>query len=168
MRRAAVFIALLCAPLFSTPFMLGDEAPARDSKESAPKVILKEPFSRMTPTDLVNTGIQKLSSGEQEALVKWWNQRRFSTSQHHITKEASITSIADGGKYIMLSDGTKISFSSSCRKKIGRWAVDDVIGLGEPGKRGSVTLYHMANGQKVKGKREQAPQKKDSTDKSKS
>ena len=168
MKRYASIIALFCAPLlFSSHHMLGEETPTTtESQETTPKVQLKEPFNRMTPNELSNTGIQKLSSGEQEALVKWWNFHKNPAHQHNITKEVTISTIDAEGKHLELSDGSKITFCSSVRKKVARWVVGDTLGLGEVGKRGSITLYHMASGQKVKGKREQAPQQKAEKNKS--
>ena len=163
MRRYIALIALLCAPMMiSSGYALGNDDA---QKEENPKVELKDPFNKMTPTERLNTGIEKLSAGEQEALRSWWNQHKGSSHEHHITKEVTLTAIADEGKHIELSDGSKISFSSSCRKKVHRWAVGDAIGIGESGRRGAITLYHMPSGQKVRGKRDQAPQQKNGADK---
>ena len=139
-------------------FALADDAPA--VKEEPVKVQLAEPFSKMSPNELSDTGVQKLSLAEQKSLASWWN--RFKTSSHHhsITKELAIASVSDEGKRFVLDDGSKLILSSSERKKVGRWSVGDILGLGEPKKRGSVNVYHMASGQKVKAKREQAPQQK--------
>jgi hypothetical protein len=161
MKKNISLIAFLCMPLMlSSQNLSAAESPVGPSATTVEpsKVQMKEPFQRMTPGEMASTGIQKLSPTEQDALATWWNQHKTSSHQHHITKEVSITSIANEGKNVVLSDGSKISFSSSVRKKVSRWALGDKLGLGEAGKRGSVTVYHIASGQKVKAKREQAPQ----------
>ncbi len=159
MKQYIRIVSLLCAPLlFSSQQIMSEEAPAAPSQEVKADVSsLKEPFCKMTPSEQTRTGIQKLSPAEQEALAAWWCQHKTTSHQHNITKEVAITSIASDGKNMILSDGSKISFSSSMRKKVARWAVGDKLGFGDTGKRGSVTVYHMASGQKVKAKREQAP-----------
>lgn len=156
MKNRFLIAALLCLPAFSSP-VLGDEPVNKD--ESA-KVQLADPFNKMNPGEISDTGIQKLSMAEQKSLASWWSRQKTASHHNSITKEVTIASIADEGKHIVLDDGSKLSFSSSARKKVGRWAVGDKLGLGQPGKRGSVTIYHMASGQKVKAKREQAPQQK--------
>jgi hypothetical protein len=167
MKKYVAIVSLLCAPLlFSSQHAFGEETPATPSKESQ-AATLKEPFCRMTPSEQTSSGIQKLSAGEQDALIKWWSQHKTSSHQHNITKEVSIASIANESKNMVLSDGSKISFTSSMRKKVSRWVVGDKIGLGEAGKRGSVSIYHIASGQKVKAKREQAPKQESSSDKQK-
>jgi hypothetical protein len=169
MKRYAIVIAACCAPLFVSNYALGADASQKEEVQAeAPKVQLREPFNRMTPTEVTNTGIGKLSAGEQDALATWWNQHKGLSHPHKITKEVTISSIPEEGKVIELSDGSKISFSSSNHKKVSRWAVGDVIGIGESGRRGAITLYHMSSGQKVKGKRDQAPQQKNGNDKKKS
>lgn len=168
MKKYLSLAALVCMPLlFSSQALLGTETPApvKETSTSEPqKPQLKEPFSRMTPAEMASTGIQKLTSTEQEALAKWWYQHKISSHQHAIAKEVSITSIASDGKTMVLSDGSKISFGASARKKVMRWSVGDKLGLGEPGKRGAVAIYHLASGQKVNGKREQAPQNPTATE----
>lgn len=171
MKKLVSLVALLCLPyVLSSQNLIGNETPATQGKETpseSAKASLKEPFQKMTSAEISNTGIQKLTPSEQEALVKWWGQHKSSSHQHHISKEVSITSIANDGKNMILSDGSKISFSSSAHKKVSRWVVGDKLGLGDPGKRGSVAVYHMASGQKVKGKREQAPQNASSAEQKK-
>jgi hypothetical protein len=159
MKKRFLIATLLCLPVFSSP-LLGDEAAA--ATEEPAKVQLADPFNKMTTGELSDTGIQKLSVAEQKSLASWWNRLKSSSHHHSITAELSISSIADEGKHIVLDDGSKLSLSSSARKKVSRWAVGDKLGLGEHGKRGSVSIYHMASGQKVKAKREQAPQQKSS------
>ena len=156
MKKHFLIAALLCLPAFSSP-ILGDE-PA--NKDEPAKVQLADPFNKMTPGEASDTGIQKLSMAEQKSLASWWNRLKTSSHHHSITKEVTIASIADEGKHIVLDDGSKLSLASSARKKVSRWVVGDKLGLGENGKRGSVTIYHMASGQKIKAKREQAPQQK--------
>lgn len=119
---------------------------------------LKSPFNMMTPSEQTETGIKKLSGGEQEALANWWAKQK-NHPQVKIVKEVTLSAIQDDGKYIVLSDGTRLSISKSNRKKIAKWVVGDKIGIGEPGRRGSLTLYHMATGHKVKATRDQAPEK---------
>ena len=158
MKNHFLITVVLCSlPALS---LVGDDAPVT---EAPVKVQLADPFSKMSPAELSDTGIQKLSMAEQKSLASWWNHLKVSSSHHHsITKEVAISSISDEGKHIVLDDGSKLSLDSSARKKVGRWAVGDTLGLGEPGKRGSVSVYHMASGQKIKAKREQAPQQKPS------
>jgi hypothetical protein len=156
MKNYLLVAALVCVPALSSP-LFGDE-PA--NKEETAKVQLAEPFNAMTPGDLSDTGIQKLSMAEQKSLASWWNRLKTSSHHHSITKEVTISSITDDGKHIVLDDGSKLTLTSPTHKKLGRWAVGDKLGLGEPKKRGSVTVYHMASGQKVKAKREQAPVQK--------
>ena len=156
MKNSLLIAALVCVSALSSP-LVGDES---TNKEEPAKVQLADPFNKMTSGDLSDTGIQKLSMAEQKSLASWWNRLKTSSHHHSITKEVAIASIADGGKHIVLDDGSKLSLSSSTNKKVSCWAVGDKIGLGEPKKRGSVTVYHMASGQKVKAKREQAPQQK--------
>lgn len=158
MKKSLFLGSLLCLPFLSCS-LCADEAPT-PTKEEAPKVRLAESFAKMTAGELIDTGVQKLSLAEQNALVSWWNKSKASSHHYSITKEVTITSIAEEGKHIILSDGSKLSLNSSSRKKIARWSVGDTLGLGEAGKRGSLTVYHMASGQKVKAKREQAPQQK--------
>ena len=170
MKKLVSLATLLCMPfLLSSQSLLCDETPAtsKDASSDSAKAQLKEPFSKMTSAEMTSTGIQKLSPAEQEALAKWWCQHKSSSHQHHISKEVTITSIANEGKNMILSDGSKISFAASARKKVSRWVVGEKLGLGEPGKRGSVSIYHMASGQKVKGKREQAPQSSTSSEQKK-
>ena len=158
MKNHLLIAALFCVPAFSS-LLLSDE-PVKENKEETTKVQLADPFNKMTPAEASDTGIQKLSMAEQKSLASWWNRQKNSFHHHSITKEVAIATIADEGKQIILDDGSKLSFSSSARKKVGRWVVGDKLGLGEHGKRGSVNVYHMASGQKIKAKREQAPQQK--------
>ena len=171
MKKYIFIVTLLCAPcLFSSSTVVAEEtaAPSKETKAESPKTNLKEPFCKMTPAEQTSTGIQKLTSSEQDSLVKWWSQHKSSSHQHNITKEVTIATISGEGKNMTLSDGSRISFGSSARKKVGRWVVGDKLGLGDPGKKGSVSIYHMASGQKVKAKREQAPKQGSSSDKQKS
>jgi hypothetical protein len=172
MKKYFTIAVLLCAPLlFPIYHVTGEETPVAQNKEGkteSQSSNLKEPFCRMTPAEQTSSGIQKLNLSEQEALINWWNHHKPSSHQHNITKEVTISSISNEGKNMILSDGSKISFTSSMRKKVGRWVVGDKLGLGEPGKRGSVSIYHIASGQKVKAKREQAPKHGSSSDKQKS
>lgn len=120
---------------------------------------LRAPYNSMTTVEAAETGIQKLSPSEQEALSSW-----FCKQKHHpklsVSKEVPLTAIQESGKYLVLGDGTRLSLSKSSRKKISKWSVGDKIGIGESGRRGSLTIYHMATGQKVKVTRDQTPEKK--------
>ena len=156
MKNRFLIAALLCLPAFSTPVFSDEPA----NKDESVKVQLADPFNKMTPGEVSDTGIQKLSMAEQKSLTSWWNRQKTTSHHHSITKEVTIASIADEGKHIVLDDGSKLSLSSSAKKKVSRWAVGDKLGLGEHGKRGSVNVYHMTSGQKIKAKREQAPQQK--------
>lgn len=122
------------------------------------KYELKAPFNSMTTAEAAETGIQKLSPSEQESLFSWFNKQK-----HHpklsVSKEVSLTAIQENGKYLVLSDGTRLSLCKSSRKRISKWTVGDKIGIGESGRRGSLTIYHMATGQKVKVTRDQTPEK---------
>lgn len=129
------------------------EAP---QKKETSQQELRAPFCAMTPEDREKTGITKLTAKEQDALVNWWNLRK-SIPSHAISQEFTISEIKENGKSIVLSDGSRISFASSERKKTSKWAVGDAVGTMASGRKGSLTLYHMASGQKVKGKRDQAP-----------
>lgn len=159
MRKFLALFTLLVSPFCCTAPLVGEDAPApkKEQQGEAPKVELKAPFHLMTPAEQTETGIKKLTPDEQNALAKWWQKQKCSADRHTITKEVSISAIQDEGKRLAFDDGTTATLSSSARKKSARWAVGDKIGYGELGKRGSITLYHMASGQKVKGKREQAP-----------
>ena len=157
MKNRFFITAVLCSlPVLC---LFGDEPVA--SAEPV-KVQLADPFNKMSPSEVSDTGIQKLSLAEQKALTSWWNHLKVSPHHRSVTKEVAITSISDDGKRIVLDDGSKLTLSSSTKKKVGKWAVGDTLGLGDPGKRGSVTIYHMASGQKIKAKREQAPQQNSS------
>jgi hypothetical protein len=134
------------------------DAPETKTESPAQKEELKSPFNVMTPSEQTETGVKKLSGSEQEALVKWWAKQK-NHPQLQISKEVTLTAIQDDGKYIVLSDGTRLSVAKSTRKKIAKWVVGDKIGIGEAGRRGALTLYHMATGHKVKVKRDQAPEK---------
>ena len=151
--RPLIAVVLSALPAF---LLAVDEAPA---PEEPVKVQLAEPFSKMSPAELSDTGIQKLSVAEQKSLSAWWNRLALS-SHHSISNEVSISSIADGGKHIILDDGSKLTLDSSARKSVGQWAVGDMLGLGEQGRRGAISVYHMTSGQKIKAKREQAAVKK--------
>ena len=155
-------LALFILPLCLTLPLVGDDGatPKKEETTEQPKLELKAPFTLMTPAEQAETGITKLTPAEQEALVKWWHKQRCAPDRHTITKEVTIASIQDEGKRLTFDDGTSVTLCSSYRKKTARWAVGDKIGFGEPGKRGSVSLYHMATGQKVKAKRDQAPEDK--------
>ncbi len=169
MKKLTPIVALCMSLLLSSTYMAGEESVHASSKEIKAETAasVREPFSRMSPTELTSTGIQKLSLNEQEALVAWWGQHKNSSHQHTISKEVSISSIGADTKSMIVSDGSKISFNKSMWKKVVRWAVGDKIGFGDSGKRGSVTIYHMASGQKVKAKREQAPKQSSSPDQKK-
>jgi hypothetical protein len=138
-------------------FAYADDAPAPQLAEQ--KQELRAPFHAMTTEDQEKTGIRKLTPKEQDALVSWWNLRKSIPTQD-ISQEFTIAEIQDGGKSITLNEGSKISFASSERKKTSKWVVGDTVGIMRTGRKGSLTLYHVASGQKVKGKREQAPQNK--------
>ena len=151
---------ILCAALsFYAPVAFSSETPQQKVDQSeTKKVELKGLFSTMTQEEQTVTGVTKLSSSEQEALIKWWtNQKNHPRLQ--ISKEVTLSAIQDDGKYIVLSDGTRLSLTKSFRKKVSKWAVGDKIGIGELGRRGTLTIYHMATGRKIKAHREQAPEK---------
>lgn len=160
MKKFSSFVMFLCLPLFfSAVHMTGEERATAQPHEtqSDEAAALKEPFCRMTPGERMSTGIHKLTPSEQEALITWWSHQKSTSHQHSISKEVTISSISNADRSMALSDGSKISFSKSVYKKVARWVVGDTLGFGDSGKRGSVTIYHMASGQKVKAKREQAP-----------
>jgi len=119
---------------------------------------LQEPFIAMTKAEQKATGIAKLNADEQVALVKWMKEYKEQPAPNSASpKEVTISEILDGGKIMVFSDGTKLTFDSSARKKLKNWAVGDKIGLGAPGRRGGLSIYHISTGIKVKGFREQAP-----------
>lgn len=127
-------------------------------EKTAPKEELSSPFNIMTLAEQTETGIKKLSTAEQEALAKWWEKQK-NHPRLNISKEETLTAMQDHGKYIVLSDGTRLSLNKSDRKKVSKWNIGDKIGIGEAGRRGALTIYHMPTGQKVKAKRDQAPEK---------
>jgi hypothetical protein len=153
------FILAMLLPLTC----VADDTPVPEPQP--PKQELKEPFNSMTPTEQTETGIKKLSTAEQEALSHWWKRKKAAPSSD-VSKEVTLSEILDNGKCIVLSDGTKLYLSSSVKKKISKWKVGDKIGIGEPGHRGSLTIYHLATGRKVKVKRDQAPRHAEKSDQS--
>jgi hypothetical protein len=160
MKKLAMVVVLLIGSALGCTASLQAEDASTQSKSEA-KMALKDPFSSMTSAELTKTGIAKLTLEEQEALTKWWYQHKASPHRQHVNKEVTVTAMRDDGKYVTFSDGSTLSFSSDKRKKTSQWAVGDTIGIGENGRKGAVTLYHMASGAKVKGKREQSPKHAD-------
>lgn len=158
MNKFLTLMAVVCSPLVLSPSVYGDEpSTKKEEKSDQPKEELHSPFNMMSPEEQKQTGIKKLSGSEQDALCTWMQKQKTAATHHPISKEVTITSIMDEGKRMMLSDGTAIGFSSSARKKTTHWAVGDKLGIGSNGRKGSLTLYHLASGQKVKAKRDQAP-----------
>jgi hypothetical protein len=151
---ATLLLSGICVGAFCA-----DTPEAKTEQPAAPKVELKAPFNMMTPAEQTSTGINKLSGPEQEALGQWWAKQK-NHPQLQIAKEVTLTAVQDDGKYIVLSDGTRLTLAKSYRKKVAKWIVGDKIGIGEAGRRGAVTLYHMPTGHKIKAKRDQAPEKK--------
>ncbi len=160
MKKLALVIVLLFGSGLAFKTHLNAEDSNAQPKNEA-KAALRDPFSSMSGVEQSKSGIAKLTPEEQEVLAKWWYQHKASPHRQHVNKEVTITDIQDGGKRITFSDGSILSFSSSKRKKTSLWAVGDTVGVGENGKRGSVVLYHMASGTKVKGRREQSPKHAD-------
>jgi hypothetical protein len=157
-------LVFLAAVVFTQTVAFSSSVTAAESVASSEKkstTLMKDPFCTMSPEELAKTGIAKLTPDEQEALTKWWYQHKASPHKQHIVNEVTVSSIQEGGKFIALSDGETLSFSASKRKKTSLWEVGDTIGIGEGGKKGAVTLYHMASGAKVKGKRSKFSKKSD-------
>jgi hypothetical protein len=159
-----ISLSLLLAVLLPLTGFSAD-VPVQKPTSEAPKQELKEPFNVMTSTEQTETGINKLSPAEQNALAQWWNRKKNAPSKD-ITKELTLSEITDGGKTLVLSDGAKLYLSSSVKKKIAKWNVGDKIGIGASGRKGSLTIYHMATGRKIKVKREQAPRQTETPAKS--
>lgn len=153
------FLILCVSMCFMSSIVLSEEDFSQKTEQPAPpKDVPKAPFNLMTQAEQAATGIKKLTQSEQEALIKWWTEQK-NHPQPHISKEVSLSAVQEEGKYLVLSDGTRLSLAKSNRKKIKKWAVGDKIGIGEPGRRGTLTIYHMATGRKVKARRDQAPEK---------
>jgi len=119
---------------------------------------LKEPFNSMNIQEQKETGVAKLTSKEQTALIKWLESDKSKKEESNSdAQEVSIVEIQEGGKIVFFSDGTKLTFDPQGRKKTKNWVEGDKIAIGGTGRRGALNVYHLATGAKVKGHRDQAP-----------
>jgi len=118
---------------------------------------LAKEFELMNTQEAKTTGITKLSLHEQHQLISWWNNRKAFLN-NRILQQARIIEILDEGKYVILEDDTKLYFSKDERQKTSLWQVDETIGIGIRGRRGTLTVYHIPTGRRLKARRDQSPQ----------
>lgn len=126
-------------------------------EKSTPEIPLQAPFHLMSLTERTKTGIEKLNASEQEALTKWWYQQKANPFKQNISRHVTITAIEQQGKCVVFDDGSRMIFTPSKQKKTVLWAIGDSIGIGDVGKKGAITLYHIPSGTRVKGKKDQSP-----------
>jgi hypothetical protein len=150
--RCLLLVALLSS---STLFCAEEEAQVQKKPVYQE---LKEPFNSMSVEEQKETGIAKLTSIEQSALIRWLEGDTAKKEEsNNDAQEVTITEIQEGGKVVFFSDGMKLTFDLAGRKKTKNWEVGDKIGIGGTGRRGALNVYHLATGAKVKGHRDQAP-----------
>jgi len=148
---------LLLVALLSSSSLFCAEEEAQAPKKPVYQE-LKEPFNSMSVEEQKETGIAKLTSTEQSALIRWLEGDKAKKEESKSdAQEVAITEIHDGGKVVFFSDGMKLTFDPAGRKKTKNWEVGDKIAIGGTGRRGALNVYHLATGAKVKGHRDQAP-----------